>query len=330
MQEIGMCLNQARTSILVNGSPTNEFYIKSGLRQGDPLSPFLFLIIMEGLHVDIKKAVDSGIIKGAQVGSFNKKIPHLFYADDAILVSEWSCEEMDNIIRIFKIFHLASGLRINIQKSHLYGVGVNQTELDDLLEFHYRTFQEEIIYMEGTKMAWIKCDTILSSFEKGGLNIGSLESFNMALLFKWVWKYSTESKALWKDVIFSIYGPDVDKLHSIDSSRGYWANIVKCYVEAQHQSLIPQNPIKFKLGSGSSIRFWTDCLLTDKPFCESFNSLFHLASYKNCTIAEKYINGEWKWFWNRNNLGSRNLQYLADLKGIIDPILPTTVIDSLT
>ena len=51
------CFHLARTSILVNGSPTAEFSIKKGLRQGDPLSPFLFILIMEGLHIAIRDAI---------------------------------------------------------------------------------------------------------------------------------------------------------------------------------------------------------------------------------------------------------------------------------
>ncbi|XP_071729330.1 secreted RxLR effector protein 78-like [Rutidosis leptorrhynchoides] len=84
-----MCLSSARTSILINGSPTKEFPLKRGLRQGDPLSPFLFLIIMEGLHLLLKEKVDARSIKGARVGNEDTLISHLFYADDAVVVSDW-------------------------------------------------------------------------------------------------------------------------------------------------------------------------------------------------------------------------------------------------
>nr|GEV74429.1 RNA-directed DNA polymerase, eukaryota, reverse transcriptase zinc-binding domain protein [Tanacetum cinerariifolium] len=60
---IHVCLRLARAPVLINGSPSSEFSMKRGLRQGDPLSPFLFIVIMEGLHITFKDAVSSGLIK---------------------------------------------------------------------------------------------------------------------------------------------------------------------------------------------------------------------------------------------------------------------------
>ncbi|MCI89095.1 LINE-1 reverse transcriptase like, partial [Trifolium medium] len=51
-------------SVLVNGSPTVDFIVGKGLRQGDPLSPFLFLIVVEGLTRLMCKAVDSNMFHG--------------------------------------------------------------------------------------------------------------------------------------------------------------------------------------------------------------------------------------------------------------------------
>ncbi|GKA20416.1 RNA-directed DNA polymerase, eukaryota [Tanacetum coccineum] len=108
-------------SILVNGSPTSEFPFCCGLKQGDPLAPYLFILIMESLHISFSRVVDDGLFKGFQLhGSVN--ISHLFYADDAMFIGEWSEQNLHNIV----CFHLASGLKINIAKSQVLGVGVSQ------------------------------------------------------------------------------------------------------------------------------------------------------------------------------------------------------------
>nr|GFD54073.1 hypothetical protein [Tanacetum cinerariifolium] len=62
------CLNKGRSSVLVNGSPTFEFEMFKCLRQGDLLSPFLFILVMEALHAITRKSVDLGLFRGASVG----------------------------------------------------------------------------------------------------------------------------------------------------------------------------------------------------------------------------------------------------------------------
>nr|GEV70727.1 zinc finger, CCHC-type, retrotransposon Gag domain protein [Tanacetum cinerariifolium] len=65
------------SSVLVNGSPTDEFRFQRGLRQGDPLSPFLFLLVMESLHVFVQKIVERGLFVLIQVENFQNYFPYL-------------------------------------------------------------------------------------------------------------------------------------------------------------------------------------------------------------------------------------------------------------
>ncbi|XP_022003012.1 uncharacterized protein LOC110900430 [Helianthus annuus] len=124
-------LSTARTSVLVNGSPTTEFEIQRGVRQGDLLSPLLFILAMEALHIATESAVECGILKGIKTPGSGPKISHLLYADEALFVGEWSEENFHNLARILRCFHLSSGLQVNFSKSKVFGVGVKS---EDVLE----------------------------------------------------------------------------------------------------------------------------------------------------------------------------------------------------
>ncbi|GJZ70184.1 putative RNA-directed DNA polymerase, eukaryota, reverse transcriptase zinc-binding domain protein [Tanacetum coccineum] len=128
-------LASARTSILINGSPTSEFSLKRGLRQGCPLLPFLFIIVMEGLGMALNDGLAANMFHGVKVGSPGIHLSHLFYADDVIILSEWNLNAMENIIRILNIFYIASGLKINIHKSNVYGVGVSSNEVEIMASY---------------------------------------------------------------------------------------------------------------------------------------------------------------------------------------------------
>nr|KAJ0224075.1 hypothetical protein LSAT_V11C200069590 [Lactuca sativa] len=131
---IQSCLKTPTLSVLVNGSPTKEFGMGRGIRQGDPLSPFLFLIAMEGLHIVMEEACAKGIFKGMQVPNSEVRISHLLYADDALFVGEWSDENIKNLARILRCFHVSSGLKVNFNKSRIFGIGVDRQEVSRLVE----------------------------------------------------------------------------------------------------------------------------------------------------------------------------------------------------
>lgn len=85
------CVSTATTSVLVNGSPTDEFPLKRGLRQGDPLSPFLFLLAAEGLNIVMKSLVEAQLFSGYSIGAANPVVvSHLQFADDTLLLGSKS------------------------------------------------------------------------------------------------------------------------------------------------------------------------------------------------------------------------------------------------
>lgn len=127
---INGCLTSTRASVIVNGSPTCEFSLQKGVRQGDPLSPFLFIIAMEGLNIAMKEAIDNGIFRGIQIANEGSVLSHLFYADDALFLGEWSKDNIDNLARILRCFYVSSGLQVNFNKSKVVGIGVNDREVE--------------------------------------------------------------------------------------------------------------------------------------------------------------------------------------------------------
>ncbi|GKD44317.1 RNA-directed DNA polymerase, eukaryota [Tanacetum coccineum] len=126
---IQSCLTSSRGSILVNGSPTKEFQFCKGLKQGDPLSPFLFILIMESLHLSFQRVVDSGMFKGLNLSN-SMCLSHMFYADDVVFVGKWSDENINTLTNVLECFHRASGLKINMSKSKIMGVNVDENKVN--------------------------------------------------------------------------------------------------------------------------------------------------------------------------------------------------------
>ena len=82
---IMMCVTSVRYSVLVNGSEVGPIIPKRGLRQGCPLSPYLFIICAEGLSALLRQAESSGLINSSKVCRGAPSISHLFFADDSFL-----------------------------------------------------------------------------------------------------------------------------------------------------------------------------------------------------------------------------------------------------
>ncbi|GKV26314.1 hypothetical protein SLEP1_g35645 [Rubroshorea leprosula] len=119
------CLSSASFSILVNGSPTPEFKMQRGLRQGDPLSPYLFLIVAEGLHALLYEAERKNLLEGVDINE-NLSISHLQFADDTVLIRDASLKSIRAFKFLLRWFEIVSGLKINFGKSILYGINTEE------------------------------------------------------------------------------------------------------------------------------------------------------------------------------------------------------------
>nr|GFC91674.1 LINE-1 reverse transcriptase like [Tanacetum cinerariifolium] len=129
---VDTCLRSASMSILVNGSPSEEFGLERGIRQGDPLSSFLFILAAEGLNAIVSEAMEKGIFRGVVVGDNNVLVPHLQYTDDTIFFGYWDKDNAKSLMCILKCFEEASGLKVNYNKSKINAIGVNDEEMTEM------------------------------------------------------------------------------------------------------------------------------------------------------------------------------------------------------
>ena len=111
------CVTSASMSVLLNGSPLQPFKMEKGLRQGDPLSPYLFILVSEALLHFLKKAHELNMIEDVSIGKTKVSLKHLQFADDILFFTPRNPTCIINYFRILDVFALMSGLSINYNKS---------------------------------------------------------------------------------------------------------------------------------------------------------------------------------------------------------------------
>ena len=113
------CVTTSSFSILLNGQPTRHFRPTRGLRQGDPLSPFLFIICAEGFSTLLRDAEARKEIHGLKIGKKVNAISHLFFADDSLLFTRANEGEAEKILEILTTYEAASRQKLNMEKSEV-------------------------------------------------------------------------------------------------------------------------------------------------------------------------------------------------------------------
>ncbi|XP_026459405.1 uncharacterized protein LOC113360071 [Papaver somniferum] len=128
---IRWCVTSSHLSILVNGSSTEKFKPTKGLREGDSLSPYLFLLVVEILSKLLNDAVERGQLSGFQVVENGSIISHLQLTYDTLVFIDASAEEVRRLLIILEVFETLTGLKLNFDKSTMISVGAD--EVTDIL-----------------------------------------------------------------------------------------------------------------------------------------------------------------------------------------------------
>jgi len=130
------CISTASYSILVNGEPKGDIRPSRGIRQGDPLSPYLFIICSERLNRQIQKAARDDLIRGFSLCRSGPKTTHIFFADDTLLFCLAKMGDLQVIQDILQLYEKASGQKINRNKTMVFfSKATNEGRKEEVKDF---------------------------------------------------------------------------------------------------------------------------------------------------------------------------------------------------
>ena len=115
-----LCISKATYSVLINGEPRGQITPSRGLRQGDPLSPYLFLLCTEGFHGLSRKAEENGDTREVSICRSAPKLTHLLFANDSLIFCKAKINECEKLLEILATYEQASGQQINREKTTLF------------------------------------------------------------------------------------------------------------------------------------------------------------------------------------------------------------------
>nr|GEY07254.1 protein kinase-like domain, beta-lactamase/transpeptidase-like protein [Tanacetum cinerariifolium] len=231
------------------------------VRQVDLLSSFLFILAAEGLNALMKEADSKSIKKGIHVGEDEVMVSHLQYADDTIIFGEWGRENARNLMNILKCYEEVSGLKINLRKSKLYGVGVERVEVERMARYmRYSTGDIPFTYLGlpigvnmGRVVAWN----------------GVIENFKNKLS---EWKAKTMS---FGERLMLVKLED-GKVEMRLKSGGVWAEIIKVGKSFDRIEGMFVNNFYKTVGDGLDTSFWLDKWVGDSKLRDHYPRIFRV------------------------------------------------------
>ncbi|RVX05596.1 hypothetical protein CK203_027274 [Vitis vinifera] len=265
------------------------FQSSRGLRQGNLLSPYHFVIAMEALNCLLKKAICGGFLSACQVkgrGREGVEVSHLLFADDTLIFCEAGEEQMTFLCWVLMWFEAISGLKVNLDKSELILVG-RVENVDDLVG-------------------------------KLGCKVGRLSSTYLGMPLG----ASFNSVAAWDGIKERFrkrekYGEDRGGWLTREAREGHGVGFWKAIRNLGH---LVSSRFSFVVGNGQWVSFWKDKWCGNSLLCNSFPSLYVLTANKEAWVSDLWAgsaSGDLGGSWNPRFTRHFNNWELYEVEGLL-------------
>ncbi|XP_057438408.1 uncharacterized protein LOC130730413 [Lotus japonicus] len=310
------CVTSVQFQVMLNGSPQRPFDPGRGLRQGDPLSPYLFILCGEVFSALIQKEIEASTLHGIKIArpASIPVISHLLFADDNIVFARATTEEASTVMRVLASYERVSGPVINFDKSMLscsrnvlsprfnelkplLGVKVVDS-YDRYLGIPTITDIERMI----SKFYWrgdadrrsihrLKWDSLCRSKFDGGIGFRDFKAFNMALAGENWWRIFKNPDSLLGRVFKAVYFPQSSLFAAKKHGRPSYA-----WTSIFRAKWIFEEGSRWRVGNGRSIDLWGDKWLPSgvpTVFRHDLATGANLRTVSNLFVANMQV-------WNRN------------------------------
>uniref|UniRef100_A0A803PEK8 Reverse transcriptase domain-containing protein n=1 Tax=Cannabis sativa TaxID=3483 RepID=A0A803PEK8_CANSA len=250
VDKVMRCVTSVSFSFLINGDVQGRVIPERGLRQGDPLSPFLFLFYAEAFSNLIQHEEQEGSLRGLRFGRRGLSVSHLFFVNDSLIFMDADMGSCQRFKGLLDLYSDASGQLVNFHKSEVcFGRNVDRGFSNSLLLFWG---SERLNTME-KKIHWCKWAHLCKPKEKGGLGFRDLGLFNQALLAKQVWRCIRFPDNLCSQVLKASYFPTRSIL---EAKSGAHASFV--WRSLMWGKKVIANGYRWRVGNGETVRVLED------------------------------------------------------------------------